>query len=443
MAMSNHNSQLIIKNGHLIDPANNIDQIADIRISNGHIAAIEPAGSITPESVSPDSITSDSNCQVIDANNLTVVPGLIDCCARLREPGLENKATIQSETIAATKAGITTLCCPPDTDPVIDEPAVVELINRKTANSAHSRVVTLGALTTGLRGERLSEMFALHQAGCVGLSNCRKPIENSLILKRAFAYAATFGLRVFIEPDEHWLSAGGCAHDGKIATRLGLKGIPVSAETVAITRALELVAETGVSAHFGRLSSAQGAELIARAKNEQLPITADVSAHQLHLTEQDISSFNSACHVIPPLRTQRDLEALLNAVADGTIDAICSDHQPHDSDAKQAPFASTEAGISALETYLPLCLRLAQQTSLSMNDVISKMTNSPADILGISAGNLAIDTTADICIFDKDEDWQLTENTINSHGKNSPFLGWNFQGKVKHTIINGQLLFSD
>ncbi len=426
-------SNIIIKNGHLIDPANNIDQIADIQISNGKIAAIA-AG---------NTIDANGNTQIIDANNLTVVPGLVDCCARLREPGLENKATIQSETIAATKAGITTLCCPPDTDPVIDEPAVVELINHKTANSAHSHVVTLGALTSGLHGEHLSEMYALQQAGCVGVSNCRNPVESSLILKRAFAYAATFDLRVFIEPDEHWLSAGGCAHEGKIATRLGLKGIPVSAETIAITRALELVAETGVSAHFGRLSSAQGAEMIARAKNEQLPVTADVNAHQLHLTEQDISSFNSACHVIPPLRTLRDMEALRNAVANNTIDAICSDHQPHNIDAKQAPFASTEAGISALETLLPLCLRLSQQTTLSLSEVISKITHAPANILGLDAGTLAVGANADICIFDENEDWQLTTDTINSHGKNSPFLGWSFQGKVKHTVINGERLFSD
>ncbi len=426
-------SNIIIKNGHLIDPANSIDQTGDIQITDGKVTAIAAA----------NTISSDNNTQVIDASNLTVIPGLVDCCARLREPGLENKATIQSETIAATKAGITTLCCPPDTDPVIDEPAVVELINRKTEISAHSKVVTLGALTSGLHGEHLSEMYALQQAGCVGVSNCRNPVENSLILKRAFAYAATFGLRVFIEPDEHWLSAGGCAHEGKIATRLGLKGIPVSAETIAITRALELVAETGVSAHFGRLSSAQGAEMIARAKNEQLPITADVNAHQLHLTEQDISSFNSACHVIPPLRTQRDMEALRAAVANNTIDAICSDHQPHNIDAKQAPFASTEAGISALETLLPLCLRLTQQTSLSLSEVVDKITQAPANILGLDAGTLSIGVKADICIFDENEDWQLTTEVINSHGKNTPFLGWNFLGKVKHTIIDGKLLFNN
>ena len=426
-------SKLIIKNGRLIDPANNIDRVADIQITDGKVSAIEAANTIK---------TSDDT-QTIEATNLTVIPGLVDCCARLREPGMENKATIHSETIAATSAGITTLCCPPDTDPVIDEPAVVELINQKAVNSGHSHVVTLGALTAGLHGEHLSEMHALQQAGCIGVSNCRHPVQNSLILKRAFAYAATFDMRVFIEPDEHWLSSGGCAHEGQIATRLGLKGIPVSAETIAITRALELVAETGVSAHFGRISSARGAEMIARAKNEQLPVTADVSAHQLHLTEQDISSYNSACHVIPPLRTQRDQDALRHAVINNTIDAICSDHQPHNIDAKRAPFASTEAGISGLETLLPLCLRLSQQTELELGDLIRKITHSPANILGLNTGTLSIGANADICIFDSDKDWQLTADLINSHGKNTPFLGWNFQGKAKHTIVSGNLLFSD
>ena len=426
-------SNIIIKNGHLIDPQNNINQLADIQISNGKITAIEAANTLN---------TNDSH-QLIDASNLTVTPGLVDCCARLREPGLEYKATIQTEAIAATKAGITTLCCPPDTEPVIDEPAVVELINRKTANTGHSHVITTGALTTGLHGEHLSEIYALKQAGCIGLSNCRKPVQNTLILKRAFVYADTFDMCLFIEPDEHWLSSGGCAHDGKIATRLGLKGIPVSAETIAITRALELIKETGVRAHFGRLSSARSVEIIARAKNEQLPVTADVSAHQLYLTEHDISSFNSACHVIPPLRTQRDQEALQRAVADGTIDAICSDHQPHDADAKHAPFASTEAGISALETLLPLSLRLSQQTSMKIDDVINKITAAPANILGINAGTLSVGKNADICIFDMNEDWQLTNESINSNGRNTPFLGWNFQGKVKHTIVNGRLLYSD
>jgi dihydroorotase len=426
-------NRILIQNGRLIDPASKRDELADIEIIDGKIYSI----------ASPNTIEKNLADTLIDATNLIVIPGLVDCCARLREPGQENKATILSETVAAAKSGITTLCCPPDTNPVIDEPAVVEFINQKTVNSAHSHVVTLGALTAGLHGEHLSEMHALQRAGCVGMSNARKPIENSLILKRALSYAATFKLRVFIEPDEHWLSMGGCAHDGKIATRLGLKGIPVSAETIAITRALELVAETGASIHFGRLSSAQGVEIIARAKNEHLAITADTSAHQLHLTEQDVSSFNSACHVMPPLRTQRDREALINAVNNGTIDAICSDHQPHDIDAKQAPFASTEAGISSLETFLPLCLRLTQQSTLTLNDVIEKVTLSPANILGVDAGEISIGKKADICIFDESEDWQLSIDTINSQGVNTPFLGWNFQGKVKHSIIAGQTINLD
>ena len=426
-------NNLLITNGRMIDPTNNIDQTSDIHIVDGKIAAIGKPGSIKTE----------EGTQRIDANNLTIIPGLVDCCARLREPGQENKATIYSETIAATKAGITTLCFPPDTDPVIDEPAVVELINQKSSNAGHSNIVTLGALTSGLNGLHLSEMHALQQAGCVGLSNARRPIENSLILKRAFAYAATYEMRVFIEPDEYSLSNGGCAHEGEVATRLGLKSIPVSAETIAIARALELVAETGVSAHFGRLSSAAGVEMISRAKNEHLNITADVSAHQLHLTEQDISSFNSTCHVIPPLRSQRDMEALQRAIADNTIDAICSDHQPHDIDAKQAPFASTEPGISALETMLPLCLRLSQNTPLELSSIVNKITRAPSNILGIEAGSLSVGATADICIFDEAEDWQLSEDSINSHGKNTPFLGWNFQGRVKYTVIDGRLLFSD
>lgn len=420
---------LVIKNGRLIDPANDIDKKADLLVENKKIAAIKKAGSIDTE-----------DHRVIDAKGLIVIPGLVDCCARLREPGQEQKATIQSEATAAARAGITTLCCPPDTDPVIDEPAVVELIHQKAAETKYSRVVTLGALTHQLKGEHLSEMSALHQAGCVGLSNARRPVANTQVLKRAFAYAATYGIRVFIEPDDYWLSLGGCAHEGQIATRLGLKGIPVSAETIAITQALELVAETGVSAHFGRLSSAKGVELIAGAKKAGLPVTADVSAHQLFLTEHDVSSFNSACHVIPPLRTQRDMETLQAAVASGTIDAICSDHQPHDIDAKQAPFPSTEAGISALESFLPLCMRLLQQTSLDVSDIIAKITCSPADILGLDCGTLGTGSTADICIFDDNEDWQLSPDNINSNGKNSPFLGWNFETRVKHTIIAGKVI---
>ena len=423
-------NRLLVSNGLILDPVTQSVKTSNVYIADGNIIAIdhEPVGFEADRS--------------IDATGLIISPGLVDLSARLREPGLDFKADIYSEVTAAASAGITTLCCPPDTDPVLDEPAVVELIHRKAANAAHTHVVTLGALTRGLEGHLLSEMATLKAAGCVGVSNSRRPVANTLILRRAYSYAASCGITLFIEPDEHWLSTGGCAHDGKVATRLGLQGIPVSAETVAISRALELILETGARAHFGRLSSAHGVELIRRAKERGMAITADVSAHQLFLSEMDINSFNSMCHVLPPLRSQRDMKALREAVKDGVIDAICSDHQPHEPDAKQAPFASTEPGISSLETLLALTLRLVHEQVVPTYTALSLLSTQPAAILGIEAGVLAANRPADICIYDPEQDWQLDTSTMLSRGKNTPFAGWNFQGKVRHTIIDGRLVYT-
>ena len=423
-------SRLLISNGLILDPVSETVKTSNVCIEDGKIVALGDA----PVSFKPD--------KTIDATWLIISAGIVDLCARLREPGLEFKANIKSETITAASAGITTLCCPPDTDPVIDEPAVVELIHHKTLMAAHTKVLTLGALTTGLEGQLLSEMAALQRAGCVGVSNARRPVKNTQVFKRAYAYAANYDMTVFIEADDHWLSAGGCAHDGRVASRLGLQGIPVSAETVAISRCLMLIAETGVKAHFARLSSAHGVRLIADAKDQGLPVTADVSAHQLFLNEMDISSFNSMCHVLPPLRSQRDMEALRKGIQDGVIDAICSDHQPHEVDAKQAPFASTEPGISSLETLLPLTLRLVDEQVVPTYTALSLITSKPAAILGINAGTLAVGNIADICIYDPDSDWQLDTESMLSHGKNTPFEGWNFQGKNRYTIIGGELVYS-
>ena len=423
-------NRLLISNGLILNPVTQSVESSNVCIADGNIIAIDHV---------PDGFEAE---QAIDATGLIISPGLVDLCARLREPGLEFKADIHSEATAAASAGITTLCCPPDTDPVIDEPAVVELIHRKAAIAAHTNVVTLAALTRGLEGQLLSEMSTLQAAGCVGVSNSRRPVANTLILRRAYSYAANYGITVFIEPDEHWLSNGGCAHDGPVATRLGLQGIPVSAETVAITRALELILETGVKAHFGRLSSAHGVDLIRRAKESGMAITADVSAHQLFLSEMDVNSFNSMCHVLPPLRSQRDMEALRQGVKDGVIDAICSDHQPHEPDAKQAPFASTQTGISSLETLLALTLRLVHEQVVPTYTALSLLSTQPAAILGINAGVLAANRPADICIYDPEQDWQLDTATMLSRGKNTPFEGWNFQGKVRYTIIGGKLIYA-
>ncbi|MDH5471864.1 MAG: dihydroorotase [Gammaproteobacteria bacterium] len=423
-------SRLLIQNGRVIDPANNLDQVTNIYISDGKIFAVGDAC----EGFQAD--------QTIEATGHYVIPGIVDICARLREPGLEYKADIASETVAATSAGITTLCIPPDTDPVIDEPAVVELIHRKVKNAGHANVVALGALTLGLKGEYLSEMAALKTAGCVGLSNARSPVHNTLVISRAFEYAATHNMTVFIEANDPWLSNKGCAHEGPVSTRLGLPPIPYSAETASIAHYLELITDTNVRAHFCRLSCARSVEMINQAKTMGLNVTADVSAHQLHLTEMDISSFNSQCHVIPPLRNQRDRDALRTGISHNILSAICSDHQPHEIDAKQAPFPATEPGISALETLLPLTLRLVNDGQMNLTTAISKLTKEPAEILGINRGTLSQNAAADICIINPATEWTLDANSLISQGRNTPFHGWNFTGKVSQTLIDGKVIYS-
>ena len=424
-------SDILIKNARVIDPRNQIDEVTDIYISKQRIAAIGNA----PDDFKPD--------ESIDASDLWLIPGIVDLSARLREPGLEQKANIKTETHAAASAGITTLCVPPDTDPVIDEPAVVELIHHKAKLAKRGQVVTLGALTAGLKGEQLSEMATLKKAGCVGISNCKNPINNTSILHRAFQYASTHNITVFIEAHEPHLSAGGCAHDGPIASRLGLAPIPYAAETSPIAQILELIRGTDIRVHFGRLSCVRSIELINEAKASGLQVTADVAAHQLHLTEMDISSFNSQCHVIPPLRSQRDMEALRQGVESGVINSICSDHQPHELDAKQAPFPATESGISSVETLLPLTLKLVDNGQLSLNTAIASITCNSADILGMDIGHLAVGSFANLCLINPTREWIFHSEEMLSHGKNTPFSGWNFKGKVTQTIIKGKTIYLD
>jgi len=424
-------TNILIKNARLIDPKNQIDKVTDVYICNQLIAAIGAA---------PDNFKAD---EIIDAENLWLIPGIVDLSARLREPGLEQKANIETETRAAASAGITTLCIPPDTDPVIDEPAVVELIHHKAKLAQQTQVYTLGALTAGLKGELLSEMATLKEAGCIGVSNCKNAINNTQVLRRAFEYASTHNITVFIEAHDPHLSTKGCAHEGKVASRLGLTPIPYAAETAPIAQVLELIRDTDIRVHFGRLSCARSIELINDAKSNGLKVTADVAAHQLHLTEMDISSFNSQCHVLPPLRTQRDMEALRRGVAEGVINSICSDHQPHELDAKQAPFPSTEPGISAVETLLPLTLKLVDAGQLPLNNAIASITCNPAAILGLDVGHLTVGSIANLCLINPEKEWIFNAEEMLSHGKNTPFSGWNFKGKVVRTFIDGHTIYSD
>jgi dihydroorotase len=424
-------TQIHIQSGHVIDPANSIDAKNDVFIKDGKIIGLGKK---------PSGFKADT---IIDAENNYVVPGLIDLSARCREPGESHKGTIASETRAAASAGITTLCLPPDTNPVIDTPAVMELIHQRTEKANFAKIVMLGALTKNLNNEQLSEIATLKAAGCVGISNADSLISNTTILRHAMEYVATHDLTLFINPQDAYLTEHGCVHEGEISIRLGLVGIPTTAETIAVSRDLLLIEQTGVRAHFCQLSSAPAVQLIADAIDRGLPITADVSAHQLHLTEHDIGYFDPNCHVFPPLRTERDKTGLRQALKDQIISAICSDHQPHDVDAKLAPFAESEPGISTLETLLPLSLRLVDDGILSLPQVINCLTKRPADILGIDSGTLSIGSAADICIFDKSANWIFRTDNMISQGHNSPFDGWDMIGKVCYTLLDGEISYQE
>lgn len=420
---------ILIKNGRVIDPASNIDKITNVYIVNGKIAAVT------------DSLDGFNAEQEIDARGQLVCPGLVDLSARLREPGLEHKATIASETRAAAAAGITSLVTPPDTDPIIDTPAVAKLIRKKAQDAGFAKVYSLGAATQGLLGEHISEMAALKAAGCIGVSNALTPIKNPQVMKRIMEYAATFDLPLFLFSEDPSLRHSGCVHEGAISTRLGLPGIPEAAETVAVARDLALIADTGVRAHFCHISTHKALQMITRAQFDGLPVTVDVAIHQLYLTDMDIGEFDSLCHVRPPLRDQRDKQGLREGVNIGGISAICSDHQPHEADAKLNPFSETEAGISALETLLPLTLRLADEGRISLSDAIARLTIGPARIAGLDAGTLAQGKDADITIIDPEKYWKVCPENLLSRGHNSPFNDWEMKGQAIRTLLAGKTVF--
>ncbi len=418
-----------IKNGHVIDPKNNIDSQLDVFIAAGKIVALGKA---------PEGFIAS---QTIDASNLIVCPGLVDLSARLREPGDEYKATLISELQAAVAGGVTSLACPPDTDPVLDEPGLVEMLKHRAKQLNLAHVYPLGALTRQLQGKVLSEMGELREAGCVGFSQANIAITDTQVLWRAMEYAATFGFTLFLHAEEPFLAKDGVAHDGEVASRLGLKGIPSAAEALALASILRITKETGARVHISRLSTAEGVDMIREAKKHGVNITCDVSANHLHLTEHDIGFFDANCHLKPPLRTQRDKDALSAGLKDGTIDAICSDHTPVDDDAKLAPFAEAEVGATGLELLLALTLKWANQEKTSLAKAIALISQSSAKILGIAAGDLNVNANADICIFDANEYWKIVPSALKSQGKNTPFNGLEIAGKVKTTLINGQVVY--
>jgi dihydroorotase len=422
-------STVHIKGGRLIDPRNGVDAKQDVFISDGKIAALGKA---------PSGFRA---ARTIDASSLVVCPGLVDLSARLREPGFEYKATLESEMRAAVAGGVTSLACPPDTDPPLDEPGLVEMLKYRAQNLNLVHVYPLGALTWKLAGERLTEMAVLRDAGCVAFSHADTPIPDTQMLWRALQYAATFGIAVWLRPQDGYLERGGVAHDGEVATRLGLPGIPAFAETIALAIILQLVRATRARVHLCRLSTAEGVAMVRAAKTEGLPITCDVSAHHVHLSELDLGYFDSHCHVVPPFRSLRDRDALRAALADGTIDALCSDHAPVDEDAKQIPFAESEPGATGLELLLPLTLKWAKEAGVSLVEALAKVTSKPAAILGVSGGDVSAGREADLCVLDPEAHVKITPDFLKSQGKNTPFVGYELPGRVRWTLVGGQVVY--
>ncbi|GIZ10911.1 dihydroorotase [Pseudomonas sp. NCCP-436] len=421
--------RIAILGARIIDPANGLDQVADLYIDSGKLAAIGqvPAGFAAE--------------QTLDARGLVAAPGLVDLSAALREPGYSRKGNIASETLAAAAGGVTSLCCPPLTRPILDTPAVAELILDRAREAGHTRVFPIGALSRDLAGEQLAELVALRDTGCVAFGNGLNNFRSSRTLRRALEYAATFDLQVVFNSQDADLAEGGLAHEGPTASFLGLAGIPETAETVALSRDLLLVEQTGVRAHFSQITSARGAELIAQAQARGLPVTADVAMYQLLLTDEALEGFSSLYHVQPPLRSQADRDGLREALKAGVISAIASHHQPHERDAKLAPFAATEPGISSVELLLPLALTLVEDGLLDLPTLLARLTCGPARALRLPAGQLSIGSAADIVLFDPQGSTEAGQ-TWHSRGRNCPFIGQQLPGAVRYTLLDGRISYA-
>lgn len=430
-------ANLLIKQVRCMDPHQTTapapNTLVDVAVIDGKLYTNTAA--LSPEQL--------SSLTVINAQGAWLLPGVVDLCARTCEPGLTHKGTIDSETQAAAAGGITHLCCPPDTAPVIDTPAVAKLIYERTQHSGYAQILPWGALTQKLEGELLSEMHALREAGCVGVTQLRRGTKNNKVLLRCLEYAATFDLTVLFQSQDRALAANGVAHSGALATHMGLSAIPVSAETIALSRDLHLVEQTGVTAHFGQLSCARSVELIAQARARGLKVTADVAAHQLAFTDAAIADFDSVHHVIPPYRSDTDRQALLQGLKDGTIGMLSSDHQPHEAAAKAAPFPVTEPGISSLETLLPSTYQWVNNNTLDALTWVRALTSNPARLIGIDAGHLESGKTANLTLFDPQRSTTLTAENIYSAGKHNPWLNQTLDGAVTLTLCEGSVTYQE
>lgn len=420
--------KLCIKGGHVFDPSNKLDGIMDIYIENDAIVALG-----TP----PSGFTADTT---LDASGKTIFPGFIDLHSFLAEPGFNQKGTIASETKAAAQSGFTTVCCTPNTKPVIDSSAVASLIQEKAKQAGHCRVYTIGALTANLEGEQLSNMSGLKEAGCIALSNLDNPFKNTHVIKQCYHYAAGFNITAMVTPIDESLAHGGCMHEGPASTQMGLAGVPVSAETSALAQHLILCEETGVRLHVNRISSARALDMILQAQKQGLPVTADVALGNLVFTDEDCRGYNSLMHVAPVYRSESDRQALLNAVNNGNI-AICSNHTPQDLASKMAPFSASEKGINSLDNFAQVLFSLVNKKELTLAAAIQAVTQLPGKILNKSIGGISLEHKADLCIVDLHATPTVTADTMHSRGVNNPWLGHTLNGKVTCTINSGHIVY--
>ena len=426
---------ILIQGGRVIDPASGFDEKADVALAGTAVVAIKNIAS----DFAPDT--------VIDATGCIVMPGLVDLQVRLREPGHEHEGMLASEMAAAVAGGVTSVVCPPDTEPVLDEAGLVEMLCHRAERLNQARLFPLGALTRNLAGEALTEMLQLTQAGCVAFSQAEIPLANTQVMQRALQYASTFGYSVWLRPQELHLGKG-VAASGPLATRMGLSGVPVAAETIALHTIFELVRATGARVHLCRLSSAAGVALVRQAKADGLPVTCDVSINSLHLTDVDIGYFDSRMRLNPPLRQQRDRDALRAGLADGTIDALVSDHTPVDEDAKALPFAQSEPGATGLELLLSLALKWAHDSGVPLTRALATVSSQPAAVLGsalgplaTSIGRLRVGGAADVCVFDPQAHWRVEPAALRSQGHHTPFGGYELPGRVRATVVGGHIAY--
>ena len=418
---------ILIKNGRIVDPSQGMDSAGDMLIEDGKIATIERQSKKTAE------------LKVIDAGGMLVLPGLVDMHTHLREPGFEHKETIKTGTLAALRGGFTSVCPMPNTNPVNDNATVTAFIIKKSLEEGFCGVYPIGAVTKGQKGEELAEMGLMFEAGCVAFSDDGRPVMSSIIMRRALEYSKTFGVPIIAHCEDLTLTDGGVMNEGRLSTVLGLRGLPPAAEEVMVARDIILAGLTGGRLHIAHVSTEGSVRLVRQAKERGIRVTAETCPHYFSITEDAVTGYITNAKVNPPLRTERDVEAVKEGLRDGTIEVIATDHAPHHADEKQLEFDKAPPGISGLETALGLSLRLVEDGTLSLQQLVGKLTVNPARILNMHKGTLKAGSDADIVIVDMNKEFRVEAKRFASLGKNTPFEGWRLKGLPVITIVRGKV----